>query len=289
MYLLFYILSLLIAVLLYLILLLTTTVVAESNIPCLKLPATKSDQHHSRRQYLSAGKRHSNWHRPRTHWEVPVFCSLFFFFSFFLFFLPPFLFYFPPPHAHVCTHEMHEQVNSLLTNPLPRVRRNETFVFLSLQSFSDNISLPLSTGVRSWQVAMPSFRCWLGKFQHARALNLSISFSLVSSRAFDLSCACVARAVGDVTKIGLASCVKKGAQEGFLTCCSVTKMEVMSKEAVGNSWDILYIFMSQMSSESSKQSLFTKRINPTFATESEFYHICVLQCACVPFRHLIEI
>ena len=36
------------------------------------------------------------------------------------------------------------------------------------------------------------------------------------------------------------------------------------------------------------------RINPKFATESEFYHICVppevLQCACAPFsfRHLIK-
>ena len=43
-----------------------------------------------------------------------------------------------------------------------------------------------------------------------------------------------------------------------------------------NSWDILYaINRSQMSSESSKQS-HTKRINPQFATESEFSHICAL-------------
>ena len=62
---------------------------------------------------------------------------------------------------------------------------------------------------------------------------------------------------------------------------------VISKETVENSWDILYaINRSQMSSESSSH---TKRINPKFATESAFYHICVLQCAYAPFRHLIWI
>ena len=61
--------------------------------------------------------------------------------------------------------------------------------------------------------------------------------------------------------------------------------QVISKEAVGNSWDILYAILGhKLSSKSSKQGD-TKRINPTFATENEFYHICVLQCAYAPFRH----
>ena len=46
----------------------------------------------------------------------------------------------------------------------------------------------------------------------------------------------------------------------------------------------LSFYMSQISSESSEQG-HTKRINPKFATESEFDHICVLQCLYAPFRH----
>ena len=43
-------------------------------------------------------------------------------------------------------------------------------------------------------------------------------------------------------------------------------------------------FRSHISPESSKHG-HTKRINPKFATESKFYHICVLQSAYAPFRH----
>ena len=45
-------------------------------------------------------------------------------------------------------------------------------------------------------------------------------------------------------------------------------------------------FMSQISSDSSKQG-HTKRINPKVATESEFDHIFVFQCAYVSFRYSI--
>ena len=61
---------------------------------------------------------------------------------------------------------------------------------------------------------------------------------------------------------------------------------VISKETVVNSWDILYSILGHKYHQNHPNS-HTQQINPKFATESEFYHICVLQCAYAPFRHLI--
>ena len=53
---------------------------------------------------------------------------------------------------------------------------------------------------------------------------------------------------------------------------------IISKEAFGNSWDILFANLCHRYISESSQQGHTKQINPKFATESEFYHICVLKC-----------
>ena len=63
---------------------------------------------------------------------------------------------------------------------------------------------------------------------------------------------------------------------------------VISEETVGNSWDILYSILGHKYHQNRPNS-HTKQINLKCATESEFCHICVLQCAYAPFRHLISI
>ena len=72
------------------------------------------------------------------------------------------------------------------------------------------------------------------------------------------------------------------AQATAVTILIILHNNNISKEVVGNFWDILNAILGHKSSESSSH---IKQIKSTFATKGEFYHVCVLhqlQYAYVP-------
>ena len=127
-------------------------------------------------------------------------------------------------------------------------------LLLYVASFTDNVGSVLGFSTwRYWSMLWPF------------AWSQWVSVSLLS------------RGQNDSSNCGLGSALICRICRSVCEALSIA-LWVLSKEAVGKSWDILtrrhFTLRQQISSELFRQC-YIKRINPNLATKSEFYHICV--------------